>query len=92
MQEAWLSGYWDEAVSFFRGLFNSTFKTNPYIHRGLITGIKSYKEKTLADTVANAHAQIEERQYEAELIADGFAPERIRKYGFAFRRKECLIG
>jgi hypothetical protein len=53
---------------------------------------KSYKEKTLEDTLANAHAQIEERQYEAELTADGFAPERIRKYGFAFRGKECLIG
>ena len=24
MQEAWLSGYWDEAVDFFRSLFNYT--------------------------------------------------------------------
>lgn len=39
MQEAWLSGYWDEAVTFFKGFFNSTFKTNPYLCRGLITGI-----------------------------------------------------
>ena len=53
---------------------------------------KSYREKTLEDTLANAHAQIEEKQYEAELIADGFAPERIRKYGFAFQGKACLIG
>ncbi len=53
---------------------------------------KSYREKTLEDTLANAHAQIEEKQYEAELIADGFAPERIRKYGFAFQGKTCLIG
>lgn len=34
MQAAWLSGYWDKAVSFFNGLFNSTFKTNPYLYRG----------------------------------------------------------
>lgn len=26
------------------------------------------------------------------LIAEGFAPERIRKYGFAFVGKTCLIG
>ena len=39
MQEAWLSNYWNEAVEFFRSLFNSTFKTNPYLYRGLITGI-----------------------------------------------------
>lgn len=39
MQEAWLSGYWDEAVAFFRSFFNAAFKTNPYMERGLITGI-----------------------------------------------------
>ena len=49
-------------------------------------------EETLEDTLANAHAQIEEKQYEAELISSGYLPEQIRKYGFAFRGKECLIG
>ncbi len=50
------------------------------------------EEKTLEDTLANAHKQIEEKNYEAELIAEGFAPRQVRKYGFAFRGKECLIG
>ena len=49
-------------------------------------------EKTLEDTLANAHAQIDEKQYEAELISEGFAPGQIRKYGFAFQGKDCLIG
>ncbi|RKI52524.1 hypothetical protein D7V86_25840, partial [bacterium D16-51] len=31
MQEAYVNGYWDEIVSFMRNLFNSTFKTNPYL-------------------------------------------------------------
>lgn len=53
---------------------------------------KSYKEKTLEETLANAHAQIEEKQYEAGLIEEGFAPGQIRKYGFAFQGKKCLIG
>lgn len=39
MQEAWLCGYWDRAVRFFSCFFNATFKTNPYLERGLITGI-----------------------------------------------------
>lgn len=49
-------------------------------------------EKSLEDTVKNALAQIEEKKYETELLAEGFAPENIRKYGFAFEGKHCLIG
>lgn len=49
-------------------------------------------EKTLEETLASAHSQIEEKQYEAELISEGFAPEQIRKYGFVFQGKTCLIG
>ena len=50
------------------------------------------EEKTLADTVASAHQQIEEKQYEALLLAKGFTEENIRKYGFAFKGKKVLIG
>ena len=39
LQEANVNGYWQELVSFTRGLFNSTFKINPYLERGLMTGI-----------------------------------------------------
>ena len=49
-------------------------------------------EKTLEDTLENAHAQIEKKRYETELLAEGFSKEQIRKYGFAFKGKECLIG
>ncbi len=39
MQEAYVNGYWQELVSFTRSLFNSTFKTNPYLERAIMTGI-----------------------------------------------------
>ena len=53
---------------------------------------KPKKEKSLEETVANALSQIDEKHYEAQLVSKGFTPDQIKKYGFAFRGKECLIG
>ena len=53
MQEAWLSGYWDQAVEFFRGLFNSTFKTNNDMCRGIITGITRISKESIFSDLNN---------------------------------------
>ena len=50
-----------------------------------------YDESTLEDTAQSALRQIEEKNYDAELIARGIEKERIRHYGFAFEGKRVLI-
>ncbi len=52
-QKTMLSGYWNEAVTFFRGFFNSTFKTNPYLKRGLITGITRISKESIFSDLNN---------------------------------------
>ncbi len=53
---------------------------------------KPAKEKGLEETVKHALNQIEEKQYAVQLISEGMRPDQIRKYGFAFAGKTCLIG
>ena len=53
--------------------------------------INPRKENTLEETVAAALKQIEEKNYDAELVKRGVKEENIHHYGFAFRGKEVLI-
>mgnify|MGYP003309026860 CR=1 FL=1 len=53
MQEAYVNGYWDELVAFTRSLFNSTFKTNPYLARGLMTGITRVSKESIFSDLNN---------------------------------------
>ena len=50
------------------------------------------EEETLQDTVRVALDQITEKDYDAELLAQGISVDRIRHYGFAFEGKKVLIG
>ncbi len=50
MQEAYINGYWKELSAFIRGLFNATFKNNPYMGRAIMTGItRISKESVFSD-------------------------------------------
>ena len=50
LQEAYINGYWDDLVAFTRTMFNNTFKTNPSMERGIMTGItRASKESVFSD-------------------------------------------
>ena len=53
MQEAFVDGYWDELVTFTRSLFNSTFKTNPALERGIMTGITRVSKESIFSDLNN---------------------------------------
>ena len=54
--------------------------------------VQEDEETELAETVSRALQQIEEKDYQASLIAKGVPQSRIRKYGFGFCGKKVLIG
>ena len=73
---------------------NVTFQGNVTSFPGIVIEFKVInpkKESTLEETVEAALKQIEEKNYDAELIKRGVKPENIHHYGFAFKGKEVLI-
>jgi hypothetical protein len=59
MQEAYVGGFWDEFTGFIRSLFNSTFKTNPYLARAVMTGITNLTGAKFASQTSNGSATAE---------------------------------
>ena len=53
LQEAYVNGFWKELVDFMRGLFNATFKSNPFLERGLLTGITRVSKESIFSDLNN---------------------------------------
>lgn len=53
IQEAYVDGFGDELTSFIRSLFNSTFKTNPYVERAMMTGITRVSKESIFSDLNN---------------------------------------
>ena len=53
LQAAYIYGYWDKLISFVRGLFEATFKINPYLDRAILTGITRVSKESLFSGLNN---------------------------------------
>lgn len=100
LTEIYVNGYWREMLAFTRSLTVAAALQGKDAapHNGVPLDaiiiefkVQDTEETELTATVRSALKQIEERDYQAFLIARGIPEERIRKYGFAFCGKRVLI-
>lgn len=90
MQEAYVNGYWDKIVSFMRVLFNTTFKTNPYLERAIMTGITRVSKESIFSDLNN----LEVVTTTSEKYADKFGfteaevVQALDEYGLGDRKAE----
>ena len=75
MQEAYVNGYWEELVAFTRSLFNSTFKTNPWLERGLMTGITRVSKESVFSDLNNLN--VVSTTSDAYAASFGFTEEEV---------------
>lgn len=90
MQEAYIHGYWEELVNFTRSLFNSAFKTNPALERGIMTGITRVSKESIFSDLNNLEVvTTTSNKYAA---AFGFTEEEVfaalEEYGMSDKRED----
>ncbi len=90
MQEAYVSGYWEEAVELIRGLFHSTFKTNPYLERAIMTGITRVSKESVFSDLNNLKVVTTTSKEYAESF--GFTEEEVfaalDEFGLSDRKQQ----
>ncbi len=75
LQEAWVYGYWKEMVELIRGLFNSTFKTNPYLERAVMTGITRVSKESIFSDLNHLNVVTSTSEMYADCF--GFTEEEV---------------
>lgn len=75
MQEAYVDGYWEELTVFTRSLFNSAFKTNPALERGLMTGITRVSKESIFSDLNNLKVVTTTSEEYASIF--GFTEEEV---------------
>ena len=90
LQEAWVYGYWKEMVELIRGLFNSTFKTNLYLERAVMTGITRVSKESIFSDLNHLNVVTSTSEMYADCF--GFTEEEVfaalDEYGMQDKRSE----
>lgn len=75
MQEAYVGGYWNELAGFLRSMFNSTFKTNPWLERAIMTGITRISKESIFSDLN--HLKVVTTTSDEYAAAFGFTEEEV---------------
>lgn len=88
MQEAYVGGYWREITYFIRSMFNSTFKTNPYMERAIMTGITRVSKESIFSDMN--HLKVVTTTSDEYSTCFGFTEEEVfaalDEYGYGDRK------
>ncbi|MBR3314067.1 MAG: AAA family ATPase, partial [Atopobiaceae bacterium] len=90
MECAWTHGYWDEASDFMRQLMNATFKTNPAMGRGLITGVTRVSRESIFSDLNNLEVVTTSspKYRESFGFTQGEVDDALAEYGLADKRED----
>ncbi len=75
MQEAYVNGYWQQLALFMRKLFNSAFKTNPYLERAVMTGVTRVSRESIFSDLNNLEVVTVTSEKYAEVF--GFTEDEV---------------
>ena len=77
IQEAYVGGFWSDLMGVLRALLNSTFKTNPYLERAIMTGITRVSKESIFSDLNNLEVvTTTSKKYEDKF---GFTQEEVIK-------------
>lgn len=90
MHEAYVGGYWDELISFMRNLFHSTFKSNPYLERALMTGITRVSKESVFSDLNNLEVvtTTSEKYEDSFGFTQNEVWEALKEYGLYEQREQ----
>ena len=90
MQEAYVKGYWQELADFMRNLLNAALKDNPYLDRGIMTGITRISKESIFSDLN--HLQVVTTTSDKYADCFGFTEEEVfaalEEYGVGDRKAE----
>jgi hypothetical protein len=90
IQSSYMHGYYDEMVNLMRYMFGEALKTNPYLYKGVITGILRIAKESLFSGLNNLKVcSLLNSEYSQHF---GFTEEEmadlLKQYGLANKAKE----